>query len=136
VVDLPYPTSTTQVNALDQNGAEYCCASGGLELHLRLVFRLHMRKTLLFAPPSRVIHRAARALETAHVILVTAKKPLDLSTAAMVVGYQVFVEFGASVGHGLPLQRHSGVEAALDTLQIELLHSEKLGIDGGGHFGG
>jgi hypothetical protein len=56
--------------------------------------------------------------------------------AIMEIGSQVFVEFGAGVGRILLPKRHSGVEAALDALEVELLHSEQLGVDGGGNFGG
>lgn len=56
--------------------------------------------------------------------------------AIMEIGSQVVVELGAGVGRILLPNRHSGVEAALNTLQVELLHSEQLGVDGGGNFGG
>jgi len=100
------------------------------------MLRLHMRKTLPFVPPLRVIRRAAWALERAYIILVKAKKPLDLLTAVMEIGSQVLIEFRAGVGLSLLPKRHGSVEAALDTLQIGLLHSEQLGVDGGGNFGG
>jgi hypothetical protein len=45
--------------------------------------------------------------------------------AIMEIGSQVFVELGAGVGRILLPKRHSGVEAALDALEVELLHSEQ-----------
>ena len=48
----------------------------------------------------------------------------------------MFVEFGAGVHLGLLLRRYTGIEPAVKTLQVELLHDEQLGVDGGGYFGG
>jgi hypothetical protein len=47
--------STAQVNAPNRGGFNNCRANESLGLHLNLMLRLHMRKTLLFAPPLRVI---------------------------------------------------------------------------------
>jgi hypothetical protein len=107
-----------------------------LKIHRRLVFRFHVRKAFLLTPPPRVVRRAARAFERAHVILVKAEQPLDLLTAVVEIGPQVFVEFGAGVHLGLQLRRYTSIEAALDTLQVGLLHDEQSGVDGGGYFGG
>ena len=54
-----------------------------ISLHRHLVFRFHVRKALLLTPILRVVRRAARALERAHVVLVKAEKPLDLLTAVV-----------------------------------------------------
>jgi class 3 adenylate cyclase len=83
-----------------------------------------------------MIRRAARAFERAYIILVKAEESLDLLTAVVEIGSQVFVEFGAGVHLGLVLRRHTGIEPAVKTLQVELLHDEQSGVDGGGHFGG
>ena len=107
-----------------------------ISLHRHLVFRFHVRKALLLTPILRVVRRAARALGRAHVVLVKAEKPLDLLTAVVEMGSQVFVEFGAGVHLGLLLRRHTGIEPAVETLQVELLYVEQLGVDGGGDFGG
>ena len=48
----------------------------------------------------------------------------------------ILVEFGAGVHLGLLLRRHTGIEPAVETLQVELLYDEQLGVDGGGDFGG
>ena len=83
-----------------------------------------------------MVHRAARAFECSHVVLVKAKKPLELLMAIMEIGSQVFVEFRAGVDRILLPKRHSGVEAALDALEVELLHGVQFGVDCGGKFGG
>lgn len=99
------------------------------------MLRLHVREAFLLAPPPRVIRRAARAFERADIILVQAEEPLDLLTAVVEFVFQVFVEFGSGVHLGLLLERYTGVEPALDALQVGLLHDEQLGVDGCGHFG-
>jgi hypothetical protein len=48
----------------------------------------------------------------------------------------VFVELRAGVHLALLLRRHTGIEPAVKTLQVELLHDKQLGVDGGGDFGG
>jgi hypothetical protein len=100
------------------------------------VVRFHVREAFLFAPPPRVVRRAAGAFERAHVILVKAEESLDLLTAVVEMGSQVLVEFGAGVHLGLLPRRYAGIEPAVKTLQVELLHDEQSGVDGGGYFGG